>query len=117
MSRLVDFKEVTQHKLAFLQVRANNPVLSANISLCRALMHDTGKAINILLFGDRISTAIHRKLAGHHNFRTKKDLWEGICDWECARITKPQKPLDARGTWVRFYNHLPCLDMLDMAGL
>ena len=117
MTRLVDFKEICQHKAAFLHTRNNNPVLRGKISLSQALLHDTGKAINILLLGDTIATAIHRRVAGHHRLVTTCQLWEGICDWECARITKPSKPLNARGTWVKFYNHLPCGDLLDAAGL
>jgi hypothetical protein len=116
-TRIQEMKEVHLHKLAFLKVRKDNPVLKANISIFRALLHDTGKMLNILLLGDNLATKIHRKLAGHHNCVSRSQLFEAICDWECARITKPSKPLDGRATWLKYYQHLPCQDLLDAAGL
>ena len=105
MSRWSDFTDVIRHKRAFLQVRANNPYLRSNIGLVRALMHDAGKAVNILLLGDNLATRIHRVMAGHHrgvemDFRQKV---EAFCDWECARLTKPEKPLDGIQTWRKYY--------------
>ena len=29
-----------------------------------------------------------------------------IIDWECARYTKPDKPLNAKDTLYKFYPHL-----------
>ncbi|HSW52954.1 MAG TPA: hypothetical protein VLG93_06975, partial [Sulfuricaulis sp.] len=64
-----------------------------------------------------LATAIHRRIAGHHNFRCEADLWEAACDWECARITKPAKPLNGRQTWERFYSALPMAGIFEEAGL
>jgi hypothetical protein len=117
MSRWTDFVEVMAHKRAFLQVRRGNSVLRANVSFTRALLHDTGKALNVLLLGDRLATAVHRRVAGHHNFRCQADLWEALVDWECARFTKPSKPLNARQTWLKYYADLYCGNLLNLAEL
>ena len=117
MARLRDFFDVVAHKRAFLSTRKSNQAFVANVGLLRALLHDTGKAINVLFFGDDFATNVHRRTAGHHLFRTQSDLWEGLCDWECARLTKPTKPLNARDTWVKFYSELDCGPLLDQANL
>ncbi len=117
MSRLSDFVEVVRHKKAFFTTRNNNPVLRRQVSVLTCLLHDSGKAANILLLGDKAATAIHRRVAGHHRLTRTAHLWEAITDWECARVTKPSKPLDARGTWGKYYNYLPIGPLLDEAGL
>ena len=49
----------------------------------------------------------HRKMNRHHvknNLKkTTNDLIETIIDWECARLTKPDKPLNAYDTLMKFY--------------
>ena len=113
MKRITEFKKVWAHKKAFMKVRNSNEALKTNISLWRCIRHDLGKSLNIILFGDNIATKIHRKLAGHHNFRSKKDRWEAFCEWECARYTKPEKPLDGYMTWQKYYDYLPMQDIVD----
>jgi hypothetical protein len=117
MSRFSDVVEVWQHKMAFAAVRNENFVLRRNISFLRVVKHDLGKLVMIAIVGDKIATMIHRKVAGHHNFRCEADMWEAACDWECARITKPAKPLNGRQTWERFYSFLDMEKMFDQAGL
>lgn len=57
---------------------------------------------------------IHQKINKHHPiyFKNKEKIlkksdkvnWEeAIIDWECARYTKPDKPLNARDTLYKFY--------------
>ena len=111
MKRITDCASVMAHKAAFFAVWHTNPYLRRNLSIWRVLRHDSGKAINILIFGDRIATRIHRHIAGHHNFKRFADKIEAFCDWECARITKPSKPLTGAQTWAKYYSHL------DMAGI
>ena len=115
MNRIKEFKAVLLHKMAFLIVMANNQYLREKISLRRALLHDTGKALNILLLGDRIATAIHRRMAGHHQEQkmTFVQKVEAFCDWECARYTKPEKPLNGAQTWVKYYAHVDMGDIVD----
>ena len=50
----------------------------------------------------------HRKFAAHHTLKakTKNDYIQMIIDWECARYTKPDKPLNARETLYKFYPQL-----------
>lgn len=106
MNRLTEFVSIWRHKKAFLKVRNSNAALKKHISLWRCLVHDLGKSINVILLGDNLATKIHRNLAGHHNFRSTKDKWEAYCDWECARFTKPEKPLNGYETWKRYYDWL-----------
>lgn len=113
--RIKEFKAILNHKLAFLLVRNSNKFLTNNISLIRVIFHDLGKMINVLLFGDNIATKIHRKLAGHHkseNMNYKQKV-EAFCDWECARITKPEKPLNGAQTWVKFYSSVDMSEIID----
>ena len=51
----------------------------------------------------------HRNTARHHENnikKTKNDYIDMIIDWECARYTKPDKPLNAYDTLYKFYPHL-----------
>ena len=53
--------------------------------------------------------SFHRRTARHHDNAIKKtenDYIEMIIDWECARFTKPDKPLNAYDTLYKFYPHL-----------
>ena len=108
MDRIKEFVGVVRHKMAFMRVRASNSYLYANISLWRALMHDTAKAVNILVLGDNLATSLHRAFAGHHreDGMTHAQKVEAFCDWECARITKPNKPLNGEETWMSYYRHV-----------
>lgn len=74
--------------------------------------HDFIKMINVFLFGDKIATKIHRKYSGHHDHmyasgmnvvRDIPNKIEAAIDWESARFTKPEKPLDAYDTWRKYY--------------
>lgn len=87
--------------------------------------HDFIKMINIAIFGDKIATKIHRKFSNHHAHmryisitydevlrvyarkqpfgRFIKNKIEAAIDWESARFTKPDKPLNAYETWKKYY--------------
>jgi len=114
MNRIKEFTNIILHKMAFFITRNNNGYLKNNISLCRAIMHDSGKAINVLLFGDKIATSMHRRLAGHHkkNMNQLQKI-EAFCDWESARMTKKNKPLNGAETWVKYYNHIDMACIVD----
>jgi len=105
MSRLKEAYDVLNHKYAFWCVRNNNSFLRNEISLSRALMHDLEKLVLILLIGDRLATKFHRWFAGHH--QSERMNWsqkvEAFCDWESARYTKPEKPLNGFQTWRKYY--------------
>ena len=112
--RIKEIKNIFLHKQAFMQVRNSNEFLKNNISFYRAIMHDTIKLLNVLIFGDDIATKIHRRFAGHHKAEkmTFKQKVEAFCDWECARYTKPEKPLNGRQTWLKFYSNVDMLDII-----
>ena len=75
----------------------------------RSLVHDLDKVIlyNFLEHGK--VKKFHRSTARHQENKVKKtraDYIDMIIDWECARYTKPDKPLNAYDTLYKFYPHL-----------
>lgn len=94
--------------------------------------HDFVKMINILIFGDRIATKLHRKFSRHHEHiyfhkykapdwlaGTYKDIpnkIEAAIDWESARFTKPDKPLNAYKTWKKYYSSIDMENTLKALG-
>ena len=87
--------------------------------------HDFWKMINIALFGDYIATKLHRAFSGHHahlysdgisTFREIPNKEEAAIDWESARFTKPEKPLDAYDTWLKYYYDIPMEETLRKLG-
>lgn len=94
--------------------------------------HDVVKAINILVFGDKRATAWHRKHSRHHTVFINpsstnaipgagpidiRNKIEAAIDWESARYTKPDKPLTAYETWLKYYRHVDMVDTLKALGL
>lgn len=90
--------------------------------------HDFIKMINVFIFGDKIATKLHRKFSKHHDHKYKApDLLAGVyrdipnkveaaIDWESARFTKPEKPLNAYDTWVKYYSDIDMEDTLKLLG-
>ena len=95
-----------KHKLAFLQVEKQ---LRGKNTLS-GYLHDTEKPL-MYLFCFWMSIAdIHKFHRAHNRHHVKNnlkkspdDLLDTIIDWECARITKPDKPLNAYDTLMTFY--------------
>lgn len=98
--------------------------------------HDFLKMINVFLFGDKIATKLHRKFSNHHDQptfiwvyvnndhnekrwigRDIKNKIEAAIDWESARFTKPEKPLDAFDTWKKYYSDIDMEETLKQLGL
>lgn len=101
-------------------------------------LHDFVKMINIAIFGDKIATKIHRKFSNHHahmryiritydeglRVYTKKQPYgrfiknkiEAAIDWESARFTKPEKPLNAYQTWKKYYSDIDMEETLKKLG-
>lgn len=79
--------------------------------------HDWDKLILFIFFpflGEKIINNFHRQIQSHHPTYYEDDILFGKCpaevdwveaviDWECARITKPDKPLNARQTLEKYY--------------
>ena len=71
--------------------------------------HDLDKVILYPILGKKLTHSLHRKFSGHHYHNGDiKNKVEAMFDWECARYTKPDKPLDAFDTWKKYY---PDVDM------
>lgn len=94
------------HKKAYLQVEKQ--LLHKNT--LSGYLHDLDKIFLYLFFsflGTRKINKIHRSLSKHHYNKIRKPNYVAmIIDWECARITKPDKPLNARDTLAKFYPQL-----------
>ena len=71
-------------------------------------MHDLDKVVLYVIFGKKLASNIHRRYARHHerSAKTYEDYLEMVIDWECARYTKPDKPLNAYDTLYKYYPHL-----------
>lgn len=49
----------------------------------------------------------HSKHHVKNNFKkSEEDLLDTVIDWECARMTKPDKPLNAYETLMKFFRHI-----------
>ena len=95
---------IVNHKKAFLKVEKE---LTQKNSL-RGLAHDMDK-IFLIIFTRKPLEEIsknHRLKSKHHvnNIqKTEKDYIEMAIDWECARYTKPDKPLNAYQTLFKYH--------------
>ena len=83
--------------------------------------HDFWKMVNVFLFGDEIATKLYRKFSNHHARMSKhgrfiKSKIEAAIDWESARFTKPDKPLDAFDTWKKYYSDIDMESTLKKLG-
>lgn len=74
----------------------------------RSLFHDLDKIFLYMFFDYQTVHKWHREHAKHHSIKaaTKKDFQQMVIDWECARYTKPDKPLNARETLYTYYPQL-----------
>ena len=114
------------HRRAFLWFVENNKYLvdSDRAALVdRARLHDLDKMLNYTRISKDLASEIHRKTSPHHTLEGKKadriNLLESIFDYECAAITKPDKPLNAFDTVNKHYSdlidlYLPELEKLHM---
>ena len=71
--------------------------------------HDLDKMFLLLFYDKEIVKKIHRETSPHHDNaieKTKIDYMEMVLDWESARYTKPDKPLNAYDTLYNYYPHL-----------
>ena len=100
------------HKKAFLKVEKQ--LLGKNT--ISGYLHDVDKLILYLLpLNKKTIRNIHRKYSRHHiESKRKKNYLEMVIDWECARYTKIDKPLNAYETLMKYYpeevnNILPIL--------
>ena len=79
--------------------------------------HDMDKMFLYLFYNKKDASNIHRSFTLHHENELPKnyvDYVEMVVDWESARYTKPDKPLNAYDTLYKYYpdmeeNVLPIL--------
>ena len=95
------------HKQAYLatQLAFRGQVSNSGI------LHDTDKLVIYGLCDKKQASKLHRMYARHHiNIaKTDDDLYDCVIDYECARYTKPDKPLNAYNTVFKF-----CPDKYDI---
>lgn len=103
-SRINSILYTLKHRKAFLEVEKK--LLGHNT--IRGYLHDLDKVLLKLFLSKDTVRKIHTRYSRHHarNARTKQDYIQMIIDWECARYTKPDKPLNARETLYKFYPEL-----------
>lgn len=94
-----------EHKLAYLE---REHYLLGHYTL-RGILHDWEKPF-LYLYPKMTEEEVqnyHRKISAHHVESKKyckiEHLIEMYIDWECASLTKPDKPLDAFETLIHFY--------------
>ena len=71
--------------------------------------HDLDKMYLLLFYNKKDIKSFHTKLSTHHDNelkKTKLDYMEMVLDWESARYTKEDKPLNAYDTLYKFYPKL-----------
>lgn len=119
------FSYTWAHKIAFLKVEKK---LLGRIS-CRGIIHDMDKLLWWYPLGVLLGKNSHwvqehhRSHARHHPHnalvKSYDDYVEMVIDWECARFTKPDKPLNAYQTLYKFYPELEdkILPILQKLGL
>ena len=129
-NRIIEIKNIQKHRKEIQKI-AKEKGLSFPF-------HDLVKMINVFLFGDKIATKLHRKFSNHHarmryiritydeglKVYTKKQPYgrfiknkeEAAIDWESARFTKPDKPLDAYDTWKKYYSDIDMEETLKKLG-
>ena len=104
--RFAKISYTIRHKKAFLEVEKK----LRGKNTWRGYLHDIDKPFLYLSLWIKFEDIqkIHRKNNKHHvrnNLtKTRDDLIDTIIDWECARITKPDKPLNAYETLLKFYS-------------
>lgn len=107
-----------EHRKAFLALEKK--LLGKNT--IRGYLHDVDKIILYHFLPTEFVHTCHQWWSKHHERRAKThdDFIQMAIDWECARFTKPDKPLDAYDTLYKFYPHmedkiLPILKELNIA--
>ena len=71
--------------------------------------HDIDKIYMYLLYEKKEVSKIHREISKHHQNKKEKaeaDYEEMALDWESARYTKEDKPLNAYDTLYKYYPEL-----------
>ncbi len=84
--------------------------------------HDMDKMYLLMFYDKKSINKFHRSVSSHHDNEIPKselDYEEMILDWESARYTKDDKPLNAYDTLIKFYPNLQeqIMPILERIGL
>lgn len=94
-------KYTLKHKKYFLKVE-KELVGKNSIS---GYLHDLDKVFLYIFLPKKLTHKLHRWYSKHHveSFWKNKDWKQAVIDWECARYTKPDKPLTAHQCMNKLY--------------
>ena len=114
--RLDAVRYTLDHRKAFLKVERQ--CLGHNTF--RGFFHDMDKVLLKFFLSKKTVSRLHRAYSRHHNPHTHADYVQMAIDWECARFTKPDKPMTAVETLYALYPEretemLPVLKELKLA--
>jgi hypothetical protein len=101
-----DYIEYTYKHRKIVIYLANKYYKDNKELLDKVKLHDLDKLFMYLFYEKEDASNIHRDLMSHHQNKIAKDkldYMEMVLDWESARYTKPDKPLNAYDTLYRFY--------------
>ena len=101
-----DYIEYTYKHRKIVIYLANKYYKDNKELLDKVKLHDLDKLFMYLFYEKEDASNIHRDLMSHHQnkiIKNKLDYMEMVLDWESARYTKPDKPLNAYDTLYRFY--------------
>ena len=101
-----DYIEYTYKHRKIVIYLANKYYKDNKELLDKVKLHDLDKLFMYLFYEKEDASNIHRDLMRHHQNKITKDkldYMEMVLDWESARYTKPDKPLNAYDTLYRFY--------------
>jgi len=103
-NKLKNIKYTWKHKKAFLKVEKQ----LLNKNTIRGYLHDSDKLLMYLFLSKKTTHKIHRRYSKHHTIKanTENDYIQMVIDWECARLTKLDKPLNAYETLYKYYPQL-----------
>lgn len=105
MKSIQNIRYTVRHRKAFRIVEKK--LLGHNTF--RGYVHDLDKVFLLIFLPKKTVHKLHQAYVRHHVNMLKKthsDYVEMVIDWECARFTKPDKPLTACETLEKFYPQL-----------
>ena len=116
------------HKMRYTYLHRQaifNVAKSLNIDPTPYLLHDTEKYFMYLWMEENMTRGCHRLLNKHHYYNlgpalNKEILIEMMLDWESARFSKTDKPLNAYETLIKWMPHViyePMIEVLKEYGL
>lgn len=112
--------EIVKERMRYVQYTVQHRAALQRIAKSKGFsfpFHDLDKVILYPIVGIHITKKLHRWWSSHH-YRNGdiKDKVQAAFDWESARFTKPDKPLDAYDTWKTYYPDVDMLPTLTILG-